>query len=194
MKGRKRKTERRQENWLPPPPQWNCVTGLSLDRYRVLVLAFSVVLPVGNILFIPFLSSQVCAILSPSHCLPQALSFGPPLSSPTSLFNDGNFLPRSECELMWRGSRPPAVPDEAWWEITQSSLLSDCNSLFGWNKQANPCTHTHTQTPLITCINYTVWDHHGDHSCADPALLSGSLRSSSPRDGNSVVAVRCNST
>lgn len=57
--------------------------------------------------------------------------------------------------VSWCGEAfgPPAVPDEAWWEITQSSLLSDSNSLFGCNKQANPCmcVHTHTRRHLWLC-------------------------------------------
>lgn len=143
--------------------------------------------------------SSILPCLRLAHCLSWPAFFG-------SLF----FSLARRCLMMvifypgpsvsWCGEAlgPPAVPDEAWWEITQSSLLSDCNSLFGCNKQANPCTGVHAhkrmQTPLIVCINYTVWDHHGDHSCVGHALLSGSLGSSTPHNSYSTVAVRHSST
>lgn len=192
---------------LEVPEYWEF--HFCLDQYCIMILAFSRARMCRSP---PLLSSASIRISHSILIVSWSPFFGSLFLSHTSLFNDGNFLPRSECELMWWGSWPPTVPDEAWWEITQSSLLSDCNSLFGCNKQANPCMRVHAHTHIhrhlwlcalitlceITTVTAAVWatprfPGHSGHQLPKTARAP-SLSGTAAHNESSSHCARCSDT
>lgn len=198
MKGRKRKTGRRQAKWLQsfPLPKITelcdrfVLKSISHPDFGIFcsfasrhlsfhpALLSSIVLHPFHLPIVYHRPSLVGPLFPLSHrCLMMVIFYpGPSVSWCGEALGPLLFLMRHDVKL------PRALCCQ---------IVTHC--LVEISRQTPAHAHTHTQTPLITCINYTVWDHHSDHSCADPALLSGSLWPSRPCNSNSVVAVRCNS-
>lgn len=154
--------------------------------------------------------TSFCSIRFLSYEVPARLPFCFPIVYHTLSFFDSLFLSLAHrCLMMvifhpgpsvsWCGEAlgPPLFLMRHDGKLPRAlccQIVTHCLVVISRQTPACVFSHTRAQTPLIVCINYTVWDHHSDHSCVGHALLSRSLGSSAPYNSYSTVTVRHNST